>query len=54
VKDALETEKTEPGKAGITEWLFSDDTGQIAENVSVKEIETIYNGYIQQLIGSYE
>jgi hypothetical protein len=38
----------------VTEWLFADESGQIAQDVNLNEIEIIYNGYMQQLIGAYE
>ena len=41
-------------KIGVTEWLFADESGKIAEDVNLHEIDTIYNGYMQQLIGAYE
>lgn len=54
VKDAEMPEKVEVGRTGVTEWLFADESGQIAQDVNLSEIEIIYNGYMQQLIGAYE
>jgi len=56
VSDAVVEEKDKPAiaKQGLTEWLFADENGRIVEDVNLHEIETIYNGYIQQLIGAYD
>ena len=42
----MEEKKDIPGKIGVTEWLFANESGQIAEDVNLQEIETIYNGYM--------
>lgn len=54
VKDVEVSPEKSAGKTGVTEWLFADESGQIAKDVNLKEIEIIYNGYMQQLIGAYE
>jgi hypothetical protein len=46
VKD-VEPSGKEPTKTSVTEWLFADETGKIAEDVNLHEIDAIYNGYLQ-------
>merc|ERR1712060_676910 len=41
-------------KTSVAEWLFSDDNGQMASDVNLHEMEELYNGYIQQLVSSYD
>ena len=41
-------------KTCVAEWLFSDENGMMSTNVNSQEIEDLYNGYIQQLVASYE
>ena len=41
-------------KTCVAEWLFTDENGQMAGDVNTQEMEELYNGYIQQLVASYE
>jgi hypothetical protein len=34
--------------------LFSNERGEIADDIDSTEIDMIYNGYMQTLMGSYE
>jgi S-adenosylmethionine hydrolase len=38
----------------LTEYLFADKYGEIAQNINQKEINQIYMSYMQSLIDSYE
>lgn len=40
--------------SNIAEYLFSNDKGDIADDIDGKEIDQIYNGYMSTLITSYE
>lgn len=40
--------------SNIAEYLFSNERGEIADDIDSQEIDMIYNGYMQALIGSYE
>ena len=33
-------------KTSVAEWLFSDEYGQMATDVSMQEMEELYNNYI--------
>ena len=41
-------------KTSVAEWLFSDENGQMAGDVNLHEMEELYNGYIQQMVSSYD
>ena len=40
--------------SNIAEYLFSNEKGDIADDIDSKEIDQIYNGYMSTLITSYE
>ena len=40
--------------SNVAEYLFSNDRGEIADDIDTNEIEQIYNGYMQALVNSYD
>ena len=40
--------------SNIAEYLFSNERGVIADDINTQEIDSIYNGYMQTLINSYD
>ena len=38
----------------MAEYLFSNDRGEIADDIDCQEVEQIYSGYMQALVNSYE
>ncbi len=55
LKDKNENAKPEEWKpSNIAEYLFSNDRGELADDINASEIDQIYNGYMQSLVSSYE
>jgi hypothetical protein len=46
--------KEEWRPTNIAEYLFSNDRGEIADDIDSQEIDQIYTGYMQTLIASYD
>lgn len=40
--------------SNIAEYLFSNERGEIADDIDSTEIDMIYNGYMQTLMTSYD
>lgn len=54
-KEKNEKDKIEEWKPqNIAEYLFSNEKGEIADDIDTEEIDQIYSGYMQALINSYE
>lgn len=47
-------DKNDRKPTNIAEYLFSNDRGEIGDDVDNAEVDMIYNGYMQTLVSSYE